>query len=98
MSLNGTVTPSPNPSAAITELIKAWQGAGTPGNRDGLIPDGRKKLTTAAGINGPAGPMPHPATDSGLVVGVAAPAATALSQLPTSRSPRTVFALMGRFR
>src|SRR5580693_3514822 len=63
----------------------------------GFKPEGRKKFTSDAGTNGPPGPTPQPFCDSGLSVGSAAPAAIAACQFFSSRSPRVVLALMGRF-
>src|SRR5262245_1326101 len=65
---------------------------------DGLTPEGRKKFVSAAGTYGPPAPTPQPLTVNGLSVGAAAPAATAASRFLTIRSPRTVFALIGRLR
>src|ERR1700756_2275926 len=93
-------TPSPSPSAFITPRISGKHGAKAGCDAiEGFKPDGRKKLTAAAGITGPSGPDGTQLfTNSGLVVGGTAPAATAACQFLTKRSPRTVFALIGRFR
>src|SRR5438067_1444297 len=74
-----TFGPRPRPSAFITRLIRPRQAAGSVAANEGFSPEGRKKLTTAAGMNAPAGPAPQPFTKSGLSVGKSAPAATALS-------------------
>src|SRR5262245_16643502 len=96
MSLKGTVTPNPRPLALRTEVTSPWHPAGMPANNTGLTPEGLKKLATAAGTNGPAGPTPQAVTLIGRTVGEIAPAATARSQFATRISVRTGFALMGR--
>src|SRR5580692_1547102 len=101
------VGPSPNPSALARRTASVRQG---PPARDGFNPDGRKKFNIAAGANAPVGvPVIAPGQIctcngpdgyNGLVVGIPAALAkaTALCQFSTSKSPRTVFALIGRFR
>src|SRR5579863_1096967 len=116
MSLKGTQLARPEtpglhfvfrPVAAKSANASGTHGASAPPANDGLSPEGRKKLTIAAGTkNGrldpgtgfaPQGTAPVP-TDNGLSVGKFAPAATAACQFSVSRSPRAVLALMGRFR
>src|SRR5258706_16457847 len=89
------------PSAAKTVFAKPTQAA-PPEARyasatDGFKPDGRKKLTKAAGTYGtPEAVAPKPLTVNGLSPGWLAPAAMAAFKLFTIRSPRTVLALIGR--
>src|ERR1700730_1422723 len=64
----------------------------------GFKPEERKKFSRAGGTYGPPGPTPQLLTNSGLSLGCAAPAAIAACQFFTSRSPRVVLALMGRFK
>src|SRR5260221_6260776 len=98
MSLNGTVPPpTVNPFACATELANGRQARKAPVS-DGLIPDGRKKLSNGAATKGPNGPTPQLATCRGNAVAGTAPAATAFSQFATSACEFTVFALIGRFR
>ena len=101
------LTPSPNPSALASNAASARQG---PPASDGFNPEGRKKFSIAAGANAPEGGKPNAAgqiaTDSGLdgyeglVVGspIELANATAFCQFLTSKSPRTVLALIGRLR
>src|SRR5581483_128553 len=115
MSLKGMQLVSPlvvgshfvfRPAAAKSASAKGTHGAKGPPAREGFNPDGRKKLTIAAGTkNGsfapgigfaPHGVAPVP-TDNGLSLARFAPAATAACQFSVSRSPRAVFALIGRF-
>src|SRR5438874_810509 len=99
MSLKGTVPPpTVRPSVCATELANAVQAAPKTAGREGLIPDGRKKLTSGAGTNAPSGPTPQPVTCSGNWVARAPPPATAFSQFDTSNSEFTIFMLIGRFR
>src|SRR5579862_132361 len=67
---------------------------------DGLIPPGRKKFIRGALIHGPSGPLPQGTAPVPTVSGLAAdcPAAKAAWKLLTAKSPRIVFALIGRFR
>src|SRR5258708_38844907 len=86
------------PSAARTVFANPTQAA-PPEARyasatDGFRPDGRKKLTKAAGTYGPKGPTPQPLTVKGLSVDLLTLAATAESRLFTIKSPRTVLALI----
>src|SRR6185437_13165943 len=98
ISLNGTVVfPKPRWYWAATRDAAPRHGAKTPVS-DGLIPDGRKKLSNAAGANTPAGPLPQVATFSGLELGATAPAATARSQFSISAFELVGLALIGRFR
>src|SRR5579863_2358263 len=97
----------PNPSAFASNAASARQG---PPASDGFNPEGRKKFSRAAGANAPDGGKPNAAgqiaTDSGLdgydglVVGrpIEFANATAFCQFFTSKSPRTVLALIGRLR
>src|SRR3954447_6486291 len=96
MSLNGTGTPRPSPSACSTDCTSPKHAGGTVGTSDWFRPEGRKKLVTAAGTNAPAGPTPQAATEIGRVLGGTAPAATAACQFLVSRSPRVGLALIGR--
>src|SRR5260221_12295486 len=111
MSLNGThpvrVVGSHavlRPPACNTKGATAWTQGAVAGFESSAIaiagfnPDGRKKFINAVGTYGPAGPTPQLFTNSGLSVGSAAPAASAACQFFTSRSPRVVLALIGRFR
>src|ERR1700741_2985993 len=67
---------------------------------DGFIPPGRKKFISGALTQGPSGPTPQGTDPVPTVNGLLTdcPAASAAFMLATMRSPRTVFALMGRFR
>src|SRR5277367_1497709 len=99
--------PSPNPSALASRAASARQG---PPANDGFNPDGRKKFNIAAGANAPVGvpviapgqicTCSGPEGYNGLVVGIptALAKATAFCQFFTSRSPRAVLALIGRFK
>src|SRR6478672_2548391 len=97
MSLNGTVTggfpPSPRRYCPATRLASPMHGAKAVVS-DGLIPEGRKKLISAAGTNAPAGPTPHVATESG--VEKLCPAAFARSQFSIRALGFAGFTLMGR--
>src|SRR5258708_8757916 len=111
MSLKGTQLVSPDapglqpafsPVACKSASAKGTQGVNGPPANEGLIPDGRKKLTSAEGTkNGSFAPgigfAPQLAMARGLVEGEA-PAATAACQFAASRSPRAALALIGRFR
>src|SRR5580692_5708794 len=103
------VGPSPNPSALARRTASCRQG---PPASDGFNPDGRKKFNIAAGANVRDGGRVAPSAPgqictcngpdgySGLVGRMlfALANATAFCQFFTSKSPRTVFALIGRFR
>src|SRR5579863_5588776 len=103
------VGPSPNPSALARTTAS---GRHCPPASDGFSPDGRKKFNIAAGANVRDGGrvLPNapgqictcngPDGYNGLVVGIPAALAkaTALCQFCTSKSPRTVLAMIGRFR
>src|SRR4051812_47192268 len=98
MSLNGIVPPpTVSPLALAIDEANAAHGANTAFN-EGLNPDGRKKLSSGAGMKAPAGPAPQVDTCNGSAVGGTAPAATAFSQFDTRSCEFTGFALIGRFR
>src|SRR5207248_2383713 len=99
--------PIPNPSALASNAASAKHG---PPASDGFNPDGRKKFNIAAGANCPvgfpvnaAGQMDTPSGLEGyrgLLGGIPAAFAPAIAacQFFSSKSPRVVLALMGRFR
>src|SRR3954451_21091650 len=100
MSLNGTVVPRPRRYCPATRLASPAQGANT-GARDGLTPEGRKKLRSAGGTKAPAGPTLQVAIVSGLVnsgCAFATAQALARSQFSTIALGLAGFTLMGRFR
>src|ERR1700687_3665675 len=67
---------------------------------EGFKPPGRKKFISAELTQGPSRPLPQGTAPLPTVKGLAGvcPAASAALKLATIRSPRTVLALMGRFR
>src|ERR1700704_2713063 len=100
MSLNGTLVPSPRRYCPATRLANPMHGANAV-VRDGLIPDGRKKLSSAGGTNAPAGPIPHVLIESGFENSgceLATAKALARSQFSTSALGFAGFTLMGRLR
>src|SRR5579864_9660662 len=67
---------------------------------EGFKPPGRKKFISAELTQGPSGPTPQGRAPLPTVKGLAGvcPAARAALKLATIKSPRTVLALMGRFK
>src|SRR5690349_12772997 len=100
MSLNGTVVPRPSRYCPATRLARPMHGANAAVS-DGLVPEGRKKLSSAGGTNAPAGPMLQVAMVNGLVKSgceLATAQAFARSQFSTIALGFAGFTLMGRFR
>src|SRR6476659_7412099 len=98
MSLNGTGVPRPSRYCPATTLASPRHGANAAVS-DGLIPDGRKKLSSAGGTNAPAGPTPQVAIVSGLVKSgweLATANALARSQFSTMALALAGFTLIGR--
>src|SRR4029077_12375099 len=98
MSLNGTGVPRPSRYCPATTLASPRHGANAAVS-DGLIPDGRKKLSSAGGTNAPAGPTPQVAIVNGLLNSGCA-LATAQAFARSHFSPRAFglagFTLIGR--
>src|SRR5689334_23222457 len=100
MSLKGTFVPRPRRYCPDTTLARPRHGVKTPVS-DGLVPEGRKKLSSAGGTNAPAGPMLQVAMVNGLVksgCALATAQAFARSQFSTIALGFAGFTLMGRFR
>src|ERR1700722_5020220 len=86
------------PSASVTHALAP--AAASASAIDGFSPPGRKKFISGELTHGPSGPDPQGKVPVPTVNGLAAdcPAASADSKFATIRSPRTVLALIGRFR
>src|SRR5215472_9883680 len=100
MSLKGTSVPSPRRYWPATTLASPRHGANT-ALSDGLIPEGRKKLSSAGGTNAPAGPTLQVAIVSGLVkrgCALAKAQELARSQFSIRALGFAGFTLIGRLR